>query len=78
MRKYDNVKGFCKSLRRMRRAQNLTQSELGEKVGMTGKQVQKLESGLVKPSLADALVLAGALGSTVDAMEREGLSDAEQ
>ena len=62
----------------MRRAKDLTQIELGTLVGMSGHQISNLEKGINKPTLEGAFALAEALGTTVDAMVKEGLSDAEQ
>ena len=58
--------GFSKRIRELRRQRNLSQSELGEIVGLHVTHIGRLERGTSRPS-ADALKrLAEALGVTTD------------
>lgn len=50
---------FCK-------AQNLTQRQLAEKVGITYQSLQRYEKGTVLPVVDIAIKLAEALNTTVD------------
>ena len=49
-----------------RKAQNLTQRQLAEKVGITYQSLQRYEKGTVLPVVDSAIKLAEALNTTVD------------
>ena len=49
-----------------RKAQNLTQRQLAEKVGITYQSLQRYEKGTVLPVVDIAIKLAEALNTTVD------------
>ena len=49
-----------------RKALNLTQRQLAEKVGITYQSLQRYEKGTVLPSVDIAIRLAEALGATVE------------
>lgn len=49
-------------LREIRGEAGISQAELGERVGLHGSQIQKLEGGVSQPLLAVALAIAEALG----------------
>ena len=49
-----------------RKAQNLTQRQLAEKVGITYQSLQRYEKGTVLPVVDIAVKLAEALNTTVD------------
>jgi transcriptional regulator with XRE-family HTH domain len=54
-------------LRELREAAGLTQAALGERAGIVGSQINKLELGVNQPTFATALALARALGIEVGA-----------
>jgi transcriptional regulator with XRE-family HTH domain len=53
-------------LRVMRTDKHLSQSELGEKLGVTFQQVQKYERGINRLSLSRAVQVASILGTSLD------------
>ena len=53
-------------IRKMRRARNLSQSELGESVGLSADRIQKYENGVRRPKMDMMKKIADALG--VDAL----------
>src|SRR4051812_21844946 len=53
---------FGPRLRELREAAGLTQAMLGERAGIVGSQINKLELGVNQPTLATTLALARALG----------------
>lgn len=53
-------------VRRHRRAQDLTQQELADRVGVTRQTVVSVERGRYNPSVGLALKLAQVLGATVE------------
>jgi transcriptional regulator with XRE-family HTH domain len=54
-------KGFARRLRKARKANGLTQYELGERAGISGSQVYRLEAAEREPRLSTLLALAHAL-----------------
>ena len=58
---------FGPRLRELREAAGLTQTALGERAGIVGSQINKLELGVNQPTLATSLALARALGVEVTA-----------
>lgn len=61
-----------RNIRRLRRAADMTQAELGKRVGDTDSQtVCKWEKGTITPSLKNAAALASALNCTVDELLKE-------
>lgn len=57
---------FALNLSAKRKAENLTQSDLGEKIGRTKQVISHWESGRVEPSLTDLVKLSVALNVSVD------------
>ena len=53
-------------IRKIRRARNLSQSELGESVGLSADRIQKYENGVRRPKMDMMKKIADALG--VDAL----------
>ena len=58
--------GFGNRLYQFRKKAGLSQSQLGQKVGLSNKAVSKWENGLAKPGLDVVSRLAGVLGVSVD------------
>lgn len=52
-------------LRSLRIAAELSQAELGKRVGLAGSQINKLETNVNQPTLATALALAEAMGVSI-------------
>lgn len=52
----------------LRRKQDLTQEELGEKLGVSSQAVSKWENDISAPDISILPALAGLLGTTVDAL----------
>ena len=55
-------------LKEARTAAGLTQAELADRIGVSRKTVNTIENGVFVPSTVLALKLAGALGTTVEAL----------
>ncbi|MDB5433438.1 MAG: transcriptional regulator [Caulobacter sp.] len=55
-------------LKEERAAQGLTQAELALRAGLSRKTVNTVENGVFTPSTTVALLLAAALGKTVEAL----------
>lgn len=55
-------------VRAAREAKGWTQAELAERIGVSRKTVNTVENGVFIPSTVVALKLAGALGTTVEAL----------
>lgn len=55
-------------LKEERTAQGLTQAELALRAGLSRKTVNTVENGVFTPSTTVALLLAAALGKTVEAL----------
>lgn len=65
-------------VRRLRRAADLTQEQLAERVGVTRQTILSIEKGKYTPSVALALQLASALQVRVEdlfRLERRGARD---
>ena len=62
---------FGQNLRRFRKDRNLTQTQLGEMVGVWFSAISNIERGESEPSLELAGKLADALGVTVDDFRKE-------
>ena len=60
--------GVRSDVRRYRRLHDLTQEELGERVGVTRQTIISIEGGRYNPSVGLALRLAGTLGVPVEAL----------
>lgn len=59
---------FALALKLHRRQQNLSQEELGEKVGMSKQAISRYELGAREPKLSSAAAIAGALGLKLSEM----------
>lgn len=57
---------FAERLRRVRVSRNLTQRELGEKVGLSQQAIPQIETGSNKPSIDTLLKLSKALEVSAD------------
>jgi transcriptional regulator with XRE-family HTH domain len=68
---------FGKNLRRLRKAQGLTQEQLGAKVGIWFTHVSQIEHGR-NPNVELANDIAAALGTTLDEMMRDPDGEPEQ
>lgn len=73
----DNEK-FGKFIRDLRKMKNLTQKELGEKVGVTDKAVSKWERGLSFPDITMINTLANVLGITTSELLNAELGKKEE
>lgn len=60
----DNVIG--KSIKMNRMAQNYTQIQLAQKIGVTHAAISYWENGINIPNVKDCWLLADALGITID------------
>ena len=60
----DNVIG--KSIKMNRMAQNYTQKQLAQKIGVTHAAISYWENGVNIPNVKDCWLLADALGITID------------
>ncbi len=60
----DNVIG--KSIKMNRMAQNYTQKQLAQKIGVTHAAISFWENGINIPNVKDCWLLADALGITID------------
>jgi len=56
----------------LREGAGLTQQQLGDRAGVVGSQINKLELGVNQPTLGTAVALARALGVEVGAFVPEG------
>lgn len=67
MQKYDKSYGqhFGRNLRALRKSQNLTMRELGERVGLAYQTINRYERGFT-PTMLTALMLADYFGVTLD------------
>lgn len=59
---------FQKNIRRLREAQNLTQEELAEAVGIAQAQIAKYENGISVPNIILGVQIAKKLGTTCEEM----------
>lgn len=57
---------FGTKLRELRQEKDLTQQELGERIGTNHVAINRLENGAVQPTWATAVKLASALGVSLD------------
>ena len=64
------TENFAQTLRQRRREFGLTQRALGERLGYSEKAVSKWESGVVLPPATVLVLLADALGTSVDELLR--------
>lgn len=57
---------MANKIKELRQKKNLTQKELGEKLGITGRAVGHYENGVREPSLATAKLMADILETTIE------------
>lgn len=62
---------FCTNLRDLRKANGLTQKELGARIGVTSQAVNKWENGSRLPRMHDVLKICEVLGCTPDDLIKE-------
>lgn len=63
-----NADNVANRVRDLRAKHGLTQEELGQAVGLTRQSIIAIEKGRFTPSIRTALMLAAALGTTVDSL----------
>lgn len=61
---------FSESMRRLRKAQNLSLYALQKRTGIPLARLREVDAGVRAPYLREALLLSDALGTTVDALAR--------
>lgn len=61
---------FSESMRRLRKAQNLSLDALQKRTGIPLARLREVDAGARAPYLREALLLSDALGTTVDALAR--------
>jgi transcriptional regulator with XRE-family HTH domain len=61
---------FSEQLRRLRKQKDLTQQELGDKVGTKRQNIANWEISKSEPSLGDLVALANYFGVSVDSLVR--------
>lgn len=61
-----NTKVIGQFLKELRREKNLTQEELGEKVGVTNKTISKWENGNYMPPIDVLMLLSEMYGVTIN------------
>jgi putative transcriptional regulator len=61
-----NADDVANRVRELRMAQNQTQEDLGQAIGLTRQSIIAIEKGRFTPSIQTALRLARALGTSVD------------
>jgi transcriptional regulator with XRE-family HTH domain len=61
------VQWYGPRLKALREEAGLTQAELGQRAGLVGSQINKLELGVNQPTFATALALARGLGVEITA-----------
>ena len=64
---------FGTNLRDFRKANGLTQKELGERIGVTSQAVNKWENGSRLPRMRDVLKICEVLGCTLDDLIKESV-----
>lgn len=64
------TESYARRLRRARRANGMTQHELGAAAGISGSQVYRLEAAEREPRLSTVIALARALGKDPAEMVR--------
>lgn len=60
------LRGFGNNVRRVRAARGLSQEMLSFGTGLHRTEIGKIERGMVEPRLSTVLILADALGATLD------------
>jgi transcriptional regulator with XRE-family HTH domain len=60
------LEGFGANVRRVRRARNASQEALSDYTGLHRTEIGKVELGVVEPRLTTVVILADALGVTLD------------
>lgn len=64
---HDNLRSSADSpLSRLRIARGLTQAQLAEKIGCTGKDISRWEHGVRRPSTPSLLKLSAALECSIE------------
>lgn len=66
MREDDYTRAFGQRLKALRKAAGLTQKELGDKMFMDRTAIQRWERGQRRPHVYNLVLLAGALGCSVE------------
>lgn len=62
---------LSEKIRFLRKQYNLSQEELGKKIGADGKQICRYENDVIKPSIETIVKLADELGVTTDFLLRD-------
>ena len=61
---------FSETMRRIRKAQGMTLADIAKRSGLPLQRLRDVDSGKFAPYLREALCIADALGTTVDALAR--------
>jgi transcriptional regulator with XRE-family HTH domain len=78
LHKAQHEDGFAARLRELRRARDLSQSDLGELVGIHYTHVSRYERGISRPAADTLMRLADALGVSSDYLIEGAADDAAQ
>ena len=65
---------FCKNMRRVRRAKEMTQEELSRLSGFSRQRIAAYENGVNEPNISQAMKIAQVLNVSMDQLceEKEG------
>lgn len=63
---------FGKRLKQLRQGKKLTQAELAEKAGVSAQMISSYEKGQKEPGLSSAVMIASALGVSIERMISAG------
>lgn len=63
-------KTFGKRIKEIRKSKKWTQTELGEKIGMTHQEISRIENGLHNIGIETLAMVAHALGYEIDLVEK--------
>lgn len=58
-------------IREIRRAKNITQQELADRIGVNHTMISRYESGQVQPSMDKIILIAQVLGESIESIEAE-------
>lgn len=67
---------FCKNMRRVRRAKEMTQEELSRLSGFSRQRIAAYETGVNEPNISQAMKIAQVLNTSMDELCREEKGEA--
>jgi transcriptional regulator with XRE-family HTH domain len=70
-----DAKEVGQRVKALRQAQELTQSALAEAAGVTDETISRLERGTYEPAVSTLVLVAEALGTTLDLLVHERMTD---